>query len=813
MSLLLVWTLRSAATILLGLMLCLGLRKRSAAVRNLVLRLTLAVCGALPLVALVAPQVAMPIAPPAVTLAPAAPSVPKTFSALTPPITEGWSIVQPDPKDVSTLGVMRVTPFSTLYPTDRPFLLLWGVGTGFLVLRWLVGFARLRRIAGRGVPMRAEVRAPRVLLAGIAVPATYGRTILLPLDAEGWPEARLRAAVEHERAHVVRKDWIWQTLAALFCAVHWINPLAWLLARILRDSAESAADDAVLASGLLPSAYARELLAVAANVGPTGPALAMARRGGVKDRIAAILTDCDRRGPSRRATAFLLASLAIAGLAVAGITRVDRRRNEPLKRSFYGPLKLSDGRTVRLIAVRRIVAGRPRAWAPDGGVAPADLWRYIAPPPSGIRTTEDEGSHSYHFILSLAGRAVEDPGVYFAHPIGGGFATSGTYVRGRKDGYAYEIATSLPKSQTVTSLHLGFSSGPWRTMREIAFDQKAERNPNWANGHRAPIVRVSVDRREIVAVNARDWRLEAFDDRGRIVPRRGSKESDNDRMYETFKSSRPIARVRLQVRDYEFVDFQGVRLAPNPVRIAAPRLLRTGGTLRLVALREGSAAWRPDGIRLPKRTERDPFQPRSGKRAITFEFERVGPDGPNAPGILTRDFLHASGRPGLLIDTPDEMEMVAPHPTYAASSTGDRGSEPGAHTTRPTVTRELDSSLLASDVRVRLSSGSATVSDKPVKVLKTKRVAKVNYVNHRWYPGVSITARVPKSLLGKTVLLRAFDAKGLMIEGSSPTAPFADGTISVTYDVEDPKQIARYEWAHRTPEFVEFKAVHLYPSS
>ena len=86
------------------------------------------------------------------------------------------------------------------------------------------------------------------LSARVRSPATFGTTILLPVDAHAWPADRLDAVLAHERAHVRSRDGYWSWLAQLHAAVFWFNPLGWWLQRRLEALAETTSDDAVVAA-------------------------------------------------------------------------------------------------------------------------------------------------------------------------------------------------------------------------------------------------------------------------------------------------------------------------------------------------------------------------------------------------------------------------------------------------------------------------------------------------------------------------------------------------------------------------------------
>jgi hypothetical protein len=77
--------------------------------------------------------------------------------------------------------------------------------------------------------------------------------------------------------------------------LYWFHPGAWWVARRLREDCELACDDRVIQSGVRRSEYAELLVAAADTLGrsalsPAGAgAVALAERGGVRARLAAVL--------------------------------------------------------------------------------------------------------------------------------------------------------------------------------------------------------------------------------------------------------------------------------------------------------------------------------------------------------------------------------------------------------------------------------------------------------------------------------------------------------------------------------------------
>ena len=199
---------------------------------------------------------------------------------------------------------------------DAPWLLAaWGIGVVVAASPWLRSLLALRRLTRDATP---DPRDPRLRHSPtLSGPITWGfwqPVVLLPTRAAAWTPSARRAALAHERAHIARHDWAVHGLAWLVCALFWFHPGVWLARRALAREAEHAADDAVLAAGVRPSAYASLLLAVA-RAGTPRAALG-ASSSFVARRVQALL---GRRHRSARrwpiaATALLLGALCLPAL-------------------------------------------------------------------------------------------------------------------------------------------------------------------------------------------------------------------------------------------------------------------------------------------------------------------------------------------------------------------------------------------------------------------------------------------------------------------------------------------------------------------
>jgi beta-lactamase regulating signal transducer with metallopeptidase domain len=323
MTLLLLNTTLKISLIVLAALLAIGsMRRRSAATRHFVLAVALACAAATPLLRLVAPA-----------WQPASP-----MQIIDRPLA-----VFDDPgSDASGVAAAAPNRATAVASPLRVLGTIWMVGAAVSMLVLVVGFARLRWLASRAVPLlhgpwaqaAAEIarvyglrQSPLVLHSDHqAALGTWGwrrPKILVPVDAPSWPLERIRIVLGHELAHVRRRDWIVQTAADCICAVYWFNPLVWLASRRLRLESEQACDDAVLALGVEGEAYASELVDLARACRPASlllvPTATIARPSSLERRVRAMLNVTVNRDPLTRSVSVAAAlALAVITVLVAG---------------------------------------------------------------------------------------------------------------------------------------------------------------------------------------------------------------------------------------------------------------------------------------------------------------------------------------------------------------------------------------------------------------------------------------------------------------------------------------------------------------
>jgi beta-lactamase regulating signal transducer with metallopeptidase domain len=211
----------------------------------------------------------------------------------------------------SVLGDASQPAFGVI-TTIRLLLAVYVIGALTVLVPTAVASARIRRMIKRACPIDAHSwvallagaqrslgmsRSVRLFMSGdVAVPMTMGfvrPVIVLPRSAEEWDESHRRIVLMHEAAHVHAGDWLFNLAGRITCALYWFHPGAWWVARRLREDCELACDDRVIQSGARRSEYAELLVAAVDTLGrsalsPAG-AVALAERGGVRARLAAVL--------------------------------------------------------------------------------------------------------------------------------------------------------------------------------------------------------------------------------------------------------------------------------------------------------------------------------------------------------------------------------------------------------------------------------------------------------------------------------------------------------------------------------------------
>ena len=120
---------------------------------------------------------------------------------------------------------------------------IWLAVTAGIVITLSVLYIATKRELREAVRWKENV----YLSDRVTSPALYGilrPRIILPIGWEGREDLPLILA--HERAHARHADNLWRILAFLTVAVHWFNPLAWILLRVALSDLELYCDERVV---------------------------------------------------------------------------------------------------------------------------------------------------------------------------------------------------------------------------------------------------------------------------------------------------------------------------------------------------------------------------------------------------------------------------------------------------------------------------------------------------------------------------------------------------------------------------------------
>src|SRR5256885_187343 len=298
-------SVRTMAISVLALVIGAIFRTARPSARSLVWNSTLLACLITPL--------AWSVAPPVTVILPAGLFPPKAS-----PGTVGSAAASAIATATHALGGPNAySRFINPGETGQILLYLWLSGILVFGIRFGRQLVSARRLARQASPvdlpplptLLAESRSSLQIRREVAVlqsskidiPLATGivhPVILLPASACEWTDDELRIVLLHELAHVRRADIAARTVAMIACAIHWFNPLVWMLGALSTRDAELAADDMVLHAGVRPSTYADALLNLAGSVfhfPAAQPAMPLARRTGLSDRVHAILRESGRR--------------------------------------------------------------------------------------------------------------------------------------------------------------------------------------------------------------------------------------------------------------------------------------------------------------------------------------------------------------------------------------------------------------------------------------------------------------------------------------------------------------------------------------
>lgn len=203
---------------------------------------------------------------------------------------------------------------------------LWLVGTLACLTRLAMSYWRIRRVMASATP-RPELGPEVVSSSDVRIPISTGLvrpSIVIPADVLATLDLdELRDIVEHERAHIRRRDVLGNLIQRIVEACLFFNPWVYVIGSNLVREREAACDDWVAYLVGEPGRYAACLARVAQGaLGSKAPLLTPSAIGSkhlVVDRIARLLDGKDIHVKTNRSVlAAGIAAFVFLGAGIAG---------------------------------------------------------------------------------------------------------------------------------------------------------------------------------------------------------------------------------------------------------------------------------------------------------------------------------------------------------------------------------------------------------------------------------------------------------------------------------------------------------------
>ncbi|WP_052343768.1 M56 family metallopeptidase [Bacillus massiliigorillae] len=208
-------------------------------------------------------------------------------------------------------------------------LAIWLLGAITVSLFFVVSYVRSYREFQAAVPIKNNAylnewlrkhklkRSIQISVSDrITSPLTYKLfkpVIIFPKSTDWSDEKSIQFVLAHEYVHIKRWDVLWKVLLTAVLALHWFNPLVWVMYFIVNRDMELSCDERVIRrfGEEAKSEYALSLINMAAKTQQISPLCNSFSKNGIEERIVSIM--------KLKKTSILGVALAGA-LVVGGIT-------------------------------------------------------------------------------------------------------------------------------------------------------------------------------------------------------------------------------------------------------------------------------------------------------------------------------------------------------------------------------------------------------------------------------------------------------------------------------------------------------------
>ncbi len=259
-----------------------------------------------------------------------APSVlPRTPVA--PPVT----ITFPNGRSYPVTPARRLARFG--WSWQLALIGLYLVGVGSLFIRFLVQLVSIRRLVHRSARQPYDTFT---LVTNPVVDAPFSFFRWIVLNPARHTGDELEQILRHERVHVRQRHSVDMLMAEGVCIVFWMNPAAYLFRKLVHQTLEFCADQAVLAEGIDARSYQYNLLKVSLASGTT-PIVNSFSTSQLRDRIRMMNRQRSRWFKALNYPVVMVLSLAVVtAFARHKAEQIATQVAEPVVQSFVAePVK------------------------------------------------------------------------------------------------------------------------------------------------------------------------------------------------------------------------------------------------------------------------------------------------------------------------------------------------------------------------------------------------------------------------------------------------------------------------------------------
>jgi len=186
-------------------------------------------------------------------------------------------------------------------------LSIWFVGALMVSLFFIVFYVRSYKEFQTAIPVKNNVylnkwlqdnklkRTVQIAVSDkITAPLTYKLikpVIIFPKSTDWHDERSLQFVLAHEYVHIKRLDILWKMLLIVILALHWFNPLVWIMFYIVNRDIELSCDEKVIRQlGVgAKSEYALALIHMAEKSQKMTPLCNNFSKNGIEERIVSIM--------------------------------------------------------------------------------------------------------------------------------------------------------------------------------------------------------------------------------------------------------------------------------------------------------------------------------------------------------------------------------------------------------------------------------------------------------------------------------------------------------------------------------------------